>query len=117
MEKEVKKELEETLKIQILENEYVIKLPNTGDLIDMEMRKSRYVMDNNYISGIFAEMLAKAIATFSVLIPELKKDLNIESFEKMSLKDSKVIVKVYRDQFLPWWNDWMEEIGSVFGDD
>ena len=116
-EENVKKELKESVKITIKDNSYTVKLPNVGEMIDLEMRKSRYVMDNNYVSGVIAETLAKAMATFSVLIPKLKEDLNVESYEKMGLVDSKEIMRAYRKEFLPWWNEWMEEVGTGFEED
>lgn len=110
----MEKELNRVLKLKIKNNTYEVKFPNTGQLIDIEQKKSQIsIKDKTNVSGFWAHNLAMAIATFEILIPDLKKDLNVDSFWKMELEDSNELVRAYVNEFLPWFNPWIDSISSV----
>lgn len=104
-----------TLKIEIRGNSYDIKLPNTGEFIDIQGIKSRIANENygaisnslEYQSG-FAKLLVDMIATFNVLIPELKNSLNTKSILALSMQESRELLDPYMDVFLPWYDEWMD---------
>lgn len=115
MENKKKEELKSSVKIDIQENTYEIKIPTVGQLLDIENMKSNITsvgFDIRSEAGAYSSTLAAAIAYFSVLIPDLKKDLTIDSLFKLDLVRSRAIVKAYVKQFKPWWDKWLEEINK-----
>lgn len=108
-----------TLTVEIKDNSYDIKFPDTGKLIDIEEIKSR-VSNGNYnsffggtLSAEMVRLLIDTIATFTILIPDLKKDLVVGSYFELELIDSIELLKVYRDKYLPWYNEWMTVITGL----
>lgn len=103
--------------LNIGENSYKLKFPDTGQLIDLEQAKSRLNPPRNQTtSAIWAYNLAIAIETFSILIPDLQKDMNVKDFYKLSAQESSELVKVYVKVFKPWYDAWMEIISDIFDD-
>ncbi len=115
MESKKKEELKSSVKINIQDNTYEIKIPTVGELLDIENMKSNITsigFDTRSEAGAYSSTLAAAIAYFSVLIPNLKKDLTVGSLFKLDLVRSRTIVKAYVKQFKPWWDKWLEEINK-----
>lgn len=111
------KDLKSEIVLKIRDNQYTVKFPDTGTLIDLEQKKAQYSSVNpTKASSLWAHNLAMAIITFSNLIPNLKKDLNITDFNKMSVRESKELVEIYIKEFLPWFNEWIEEISDIFSE-
>lgn len=110
-----KKELSKEIVVKILDNEYTIHFPTTGQLIRIQTSKIR-MADGTYqdllmssSDSLFVRFLIDAIASFQVLIPKLFEHLTKDIFE-MDLMQTKPIVKVYTDVYLPWYNDWTKLI-------
>lgn len=98
------------IQLEIRGNVYEITYPNTGQQIDMELLKAK-IADGNYDilrfsnNPMFQQQADKIdmIATFSILIPRLKKDINVDSLFKLEEEASDELVKVYGEKFMPWY--------------
>jgi len=99
------------LTFKIGPNSYSIDFPKNGDLIDIERRKSTLSggqgqgMINGGSPGMQALILSESIATFSVLLPQLEKDLNVGSLLDLNPSQSKPIVKAY-EKYYEWMDKW-----------
>lgn len=99
-----------TLKLQVKGNEYPIDYPNTGAQIDIELLKAK-IADGNYDALRFSNNplfqkqadIIDVIATFTILTPNLKKQLNVNSFFELQEEQMNELVKVYTEQFIPWY--------------
>lgn len=98
-----------TTTLEVLNNSYTVDYPNTGNQIDIELLKAK-ISDGNYDTLRFSSnplFQAQAdvidmIATFSVLAPQLKEDMNVKSFFELQEEETDVLMKVYTEQFIPW---------------
>lgn len=105
--------------IPIKNNEYKVSFPKTGQSIRIEVLKAD--LSKGYYNALstttgdayYAKMLIDTIATFSVLIPTLKKDLNVDDILELELIDSKILLNAYLKVFLPWYDQWMNIITAV----
>lgn len=104
--------------LKIFENEYEVTLTN-GSLIDIEKLKVQLssgthtaIGNSNTVTSDRAYVTIEAIATFTVLIPQLKKDLVVPSLLDLSPIKTKVIIKAYLEQFFPWFKDYMDFVNS-----
>ena len=96
---------------------YEVAYPNTGQTIDIELLKVK-ISDGNYdalrfsMNEMFQEQANKIdmIATFNTLIPKLKEDLTVRSLFLLTEEQSNELLKVYVEQFLPWFNPIKEAI-------
>lgn len=106
-----------TLYLQVTENEqreYTIDFPNTGKMLDIELMKIQ-VSDGKYdtLKFSFNSMFIKqairieTIATFAILIPELKAEMNVKSFLELSFEQMSLLEDMYTEQFLPWYEEWL----------
>jgi len=101
------------LVLQVRGNNYSIKFPNVGQLVDIETRKQQYSagmyssMVNNYTNtSLYALDVIDAQACFGVLAPDLLKDLKVKTLSQLDPVDFEDIRLAYRDQFLPWFKQW-----------
>jgi hypothetical protein len=79
----------EQIRLTIGKNIYDVKLPDTGTLIDLEQAKSRIIPPRSNTDGsLWAYNLAIAIETFRLLIPKLEEDMNVKSFDRLTLVES-----------------------------
>ena len=103
--------------INIGDNSYTVKFPDTGQLIDIEQAKASVPTPRNQTtSALWAYNLAISIETFKILIPKLEEDLNIKNIYKLSLIESQKLVEAYLKQFKPWFDGWMDLISNIFED-
>lgn len=115
MEKSLPKR-EITFKVQ--KNEYTIKFPNVGQLIDIEIKKATYSSGqyNTLSSGngmaYYASLLIDTIATFEVLVPELVKNMTIKTIAELDLDQSSELLAVYKDVYVPWFSEWLTIIST-----
>lgn len=96
------------ISVTIGPNSYDIKLPNNGQLIDIERWKIQ-LTSGTHKDMLFgrgpsqqAYLITEVIATLSVLIPDLSKDLNVKSLLELDMIMSKQIIKSYEDTIYPW---------------
>jgi len=107
------------LVVKILENEYTIKLPDTGQFIDIELKKVQYgrQMNDGLIAkaseeSIKASFLIDMAATFNILIPELEKDINTPSLFRLTQLQSAKLLDVYLKVYYPWAKEWQTVINN-----
>jgi tRNA-dihydrouridine synthase len=112
-------ELKKTITIKVKENEYEVKFPNNGQLMDIESMKqvlSKGHMDSMLISRNAQSNLVyitiDMISTFTILIPGLIKDLRVDSLLDLDPIETKELRKIYVEQYHEWFNKWMDEINS-----
>lgn len=106
------------ISIKIGLNPYIIPFPNNDKLIRIERYKNQLTggtgqqMLQNGTAGMQAFLLSEAIATFTILLPALEKDLNVGSLLELNPLQSKTIVKGYEEYY-----DWMESWRKVLNDE
>jgi len=106
------------LKIKIGENEYKITFPGIGKIIDMERMKIELTngtqkdMLFGVGSGPEAYVLVEMVAAFSILIPDLKKDLLVTSLLELDPLRIKPVRKQYETVFYPWWKAWQDVLNA-----
>jgi hypothetical protein len=110
------------IKLVIKENEYLVKFPNVGQLSDIEVLKGSIsrglygaMQSNSTIDSGFALDLVDMEAYFTILCPQLIKDLKVDSFRELDLTDAIDLREVFVDQLLPFikqWRDIIAEIGK-----
>lgn len=118
--KDLEKELpKKEVSIEIGGNRYQVKFPKNRDFLKIENEKNRlsnsdysslvYRADN---SGFLAKLIIDTISTFSVLIPNLEKDLNIKSYLDLDLIQQNLLTTTYLEQYLPWYQSWIELLSN-----
>jgi len=96
-------------------NTYSVAWPNIGNFQRIESLKQ--VLSN----GMYASLMSvptvsssEALdmidmeAFFTVLIPQLIKDLKCNSFGELGIEDYKELHEVYEEKFVPWWSSILE---------
>lgn len=110
-EKEKKSTPPREIVVRIGSNTYEISLPTTGQEVDIEIRKDRYTQGSykNLLfgddRGIKSYLAVGAIATFEVLIPDMKKDLQVTSLFELDMFQMKSILKAY-SKYKEWISQW-----------
>jgi len=109
--------MEKSIKLKISGKDYLVHFPNVGQILDIESLKSA-LTNGSY--GDLCKMgtktanaaldLADTIATFVILIPELKDTLDVKSFTELDPFLAKKLVTPYKKQFLPWFMEINEEL-------
>ncbi len=108
-----------TLTLQIEGNEYEVKVPDTGQFIDIETRKIQYskqqadgLLAKATEGSIKASFLIDMIATFHVLIPQLEKDINTPSLFRLDQMKTAKLLDIYLKQYYPWEKEWQTVINN-----
>lgn len=109
--------LNKELEITVKGNSYKVKFPNVGQYIDLQAMKMS-LSSNQYgsMERSFHPSMQRALnmvdveAIFTVLCPELIKDLVPTSFSDMGLADYRELEEVYKAKVIPWW----EQIEEIF---
>lgn len=111
------------IEVEINGTKYPIKFPSNGQFIDIERMKIDLTNGNlkTFIFGTpnnqMAYLLTEAIATFSVLIPDLAKDLSVKSLLDLDPFQSKPLLKAYENVYYPWIEAWRKVINEVVEQD
>jgi hypothetical protein len=113
-------QLSRELVVKIKEKTYIIKFPNMGNIIDIETRKMA-LSGGRYSQLIEASLETSNRAldyidmssTFSVVIPELTKDLNVQSLFDLDVEVSGELLRVYKDEYFPWFKAWDKVINEA----
>jgi len=121
MQEEVKTEKKMPLRkmtFKIEQNSYEVEFPNTGGLIEIEVLKAQ-LSRNQYqaisqsgSTGLYSKFIIDMIATFTVLFPQLKKDLNVKTISELHPLETKKLLKIYLNSVLPWLQEWEEILNS-----
>lgn len=113
--------MEENLVFNLKGNTYNINFPNIGDFRKIESLKQ--VLSNgmygqlagtNTKSAQHAADIVDIEATLTILCPDLvSKALESKSFQELGMKDFNELHGAYMDQFIPWWNKNLKEVGLL----
>ena len=105
------------IKVTIRENSYKATFPKVGQLIDIENMKA--ILSNGMygsmessrtIDSQFALDMIDMEAYYSVLIPDLIKDLKVKSFRDLEIEDSVELRKIFVKDLLPFIKKWRDII-------
>lgn len=121
MTKEKAKELERVKVINIKGDKFTFDISKVSvdDYLTIENEKIR-ITSGGY-SKIATSLLASAftaativdmIATFRVLMPTIEDTIPTKDFSKLSIFDIKELLKIYVEEFSPWYSAWMKEFNS-----
>lgn len=97
------------------ENEYQLKYPTVGQLIDIRVLEQQLSKGTvrDLLTGLNADVdgyiYITTISHIQVLLPELVKDLKVP-MKDMDLLDFQDFVELYTEQIAPWMVDWNEKI-------
>lgn len=93
---------------------YEVEFPSTGGLMNIEIIKAQLsngqyeiIASNSSTASQYSKFLIDMISVFSVLFPDLKKDMNVKSIRDLDVIHSKKLLKIYLDQVLPWFNEFI----------
>lgn len=99
--------------ISLLNSEYEVKLPNTGQELDVaillqQMSNEKYESFKlSYLPSMQREAVKlETMAYFNVLIPKLKADLTVKSLYELKRDQMDALIDAYLNQFLPWFEEW-----------
>jgi|ERR1700748_891394 len=108
-----KKTLEFIIENEGDEKKYEIKFPNTGKLLSIQSLKASLlkgqlgsILEGNTSSGDYVAILADMIASLTIVCPQIITDMNVNSISELDAVDSAKLLKVYIEQYLPWYNEW-----------
>lgn len=107
-----------TLNIEILGHRYQVEFPKNREFFQIENEKNR-LAEGDYNAffrndnvGFLAKLNIDTISTFSILIPQLLKDLNVSSYMDLDLIQQNKITKAYITSFWPWYKGWLDIISE-----
>jgi hypothetical protein len=99
---------------------YEVEYPTIGQMMDVESLKLAYS------KGKYTEMILSGtkwmsrvlnyvdmLAYFTVMCPDLIKDSKVDLANLDLLDVHKGMLGVYKDQFLPWWNEYEAMISKL----
>lgn len=119
-EQEKKKLPNRELSFKLEGKDYLMKFPNTGELMEIAIMRARLsggkydMLSNTQILGDkLAQFSIDTIVHFSILSPDLLKNLNVKSYLDLELMDMKKIITLYIKEVLPWLNTWYEVLNSI----
>jgi len=103
--------IEKGITFKLLQNTYKIEFPNTGEYMDILSRRE-LLTSGQYrsisLGSSYNKDLIDAITLFSILVPDMKKTLNVDSIFDLDLVRSKEIVKTYRKDVKKWYQDMLD---------
>jgi hypothetical protein len=96
------------IKVTIGPNNYTIKRPNIGQIIDIEKTKLK-LSGGTHSQMLFgtqqameAYLLVDAVSVFSILLPDLTNDMVVKSLLELTQEQADQLIKCYEDQVFPW---------------
>lgn len=109
---------QQEIRFEVGPNTYKLSFPNLGQYISIENRKAAMSLGNYDIldrtpSGLIAKMNIDMVALFSVMVPDLGKDLNSKTLLDLPLDKSNELFSIYVETILPWFNEWMAIFSKV----
>ena len=116
---EPKKMPERKKTFKIKDNSYDCEFFNTGQLLEVELLKTQLsrgqyneLSNAGTVSSNYSRFMVDCIATLTVLIPSLKKDMNVKTISELKVEDSKYILQIYLKEIFPWVQSWMDFLNS-----
>lgn len=100
------------LRTETFTSSYEVEYPNVGKQFDIEMMKvklseGRYeTLKLSYLPTFVQQAkVIDVVATFTILIPNLKADLTVKSLFDLNQVQFDALIKMYEDEFLPWYTE------------
>lgn len=114
--------MEKNLTMEIDGKFYTVNFPNVGEIFKIRSL-SLALSSNQYTQLVESDMKIDSwtllaidmISTFSVLIPELKKEFKTD-FLQMSPIELNKYIKVYKKYYLPWYKHWNKEFSDTMNE-
>jgi hypothetical protein len=106
-----------SIKFVIDKVNYDATFPNVGQLLEIQNLQN-LLTNNSYASMLqsglksayFALDMVDAISFLFVMVPQLRKDLNVTNYNELDPFLAKKIVSAYKKQIRPWYNELMDEL-------
>lgn len=104
-----------TKTVKFKENEYQLKYPTVGQIIDIRVREQQLSRGTvkDLIFGTSADVdgyvYITTIAHIEVLLPQLVKDLKVP-MQELSIVDFQGLVDLYSEEIYPWLTEWNKQI-------
>jgi hypothetical protein len=105
-----------TIDLSIWGNTYTCKFPTTREYMTIQINRAK-ITSSYYESlkflesdGIVASVIADMIAHFTVLLPTLLKDLNVENIIDLPMDKVIELCWIYTDTYRPFYDGIMETI-------
>jgi hypothetical protein len=106
--------------VKMFGRSYEVPFPSTGDFLSIQTMYSRLIRTGVYPDlkiakrdGLYADIIAEAIATFSVLIGDkLRADMNTDSLLKLPLEQMFELTFAYKDDYINFYEEIMEVISN-----
>lgn len=116
-------ELKTNVSVQIGEKKYEITFPTVAQIMSIESKKI-FLSDDTYreqvrngtLASNFNLNLIDAVAHFSVLLPDLAKDLDEKNLLNMNALKAKAVIKAYLSDFRPWYDEFIKELYDGLGE-
>ncbi len=108
--------MESSVKVTLGKEQQILPFPKVGQLIDIEAMKitlsgGQYgaMIRSGLVKTNYALDLIDAIATLSILIPDLRKKIEVDNVLDMDVKEANVLIKAYK-QYNKWFQPIMKEL-------
>lgn len=109
--------MQKQILIKLQDNKFEVNFPNVGQIIDIEINKvslgrGQYgnLVAAMSVGSVVALDLIDAFATFTVLIPDMIKGLNVKDLFELNPIDAQELVVQYKQVFFPWYNNIIEDL-------
>ncbi len=107
--------------IVVNKNTYTVQFPNNRSLMAIYSRKAQLSKETYDALSFstdgntrYVAMLIDAFATFETIMPEeFFKDLNVKTILDLDVLQGAELVKIYRDQYEGWFDEWTAAIADV----
>lgn len=109
--------------VKVCGQTYKLDFPTVGKFIDIKVLETKLSqgMSAQLVSGTTGQfdafLFITTFAHFSVLCPELLKDLKVASLLDLSIEDFKELSEVYLSEIQPWISGVKSEIKEGMNDD
>lgn len=111
-------ELQKTIQIKVSNETFIIKILTPAQVVEIESLKSQFtdgqygrMSQTNTLLSNSALDYVDVVATFTVLIPELKTSLRVKSLFDLPIDSMGELVSEYK-RFIKWWVSWINQMKS-----
>jgi len=101
--------------IKFKENEYQLKYPSVGQLIDIRVIEQQISKGTakDLLTGLNADVdsyiYITTMAHIQVLLPELVKDLKVP-MRDLDISDFQELIDLFSDEISPWLTEWRDKM-------
>ncbi len=114
--------MQRSFKFKVKDNSYTVSIPNPAQIIEVEQQKAlitsgtyRQMNSAGTVSSQVALDYVDMHAYLIVMVPELIKDMRdrgVNSILEMDIFDLKELKGAYKEQFVPFTNEWMAALAE-----